>query len=466
MSHTSTPSASLPPTSVEDALRLVDEAGQADRAQLQRLQLERFHALLAYAREHSPLLREKYAKLSATPALEEVPPFLRSEGMTRYDDWLCDRQAGYESLTRFLEDQSDLLKLYLDKYRLLTTSGTTSEPLRMLRDAGHVAVNAALMYKRFFGSSKVAGLPDLNDPSLRCCGIFMAGIHSGYVSMLRMQKAFAAQGYPDNGKFFAMNSPAEELIANLNTFQPQILATYPSTMYSLARYQQAGRLQIKPLVICCSAETLPRDNMLLAEKVFGCKVLDNYCSTEGGEIAMMCRENRMHVNMDWIIVEPVDADKKPVPPGTMSEGTLITNLANLIQPIIRYYVSDRVTMREETCPCGSHLPYMEIEGRTDDVLELEGNDGLIFFSPLHMAEMSLHIQECVECQLIRISPSEVEIRFTSMNKAGRQALGETIREQVRKLLGENGSRVNIRVGEAPVIRGKSGKLRLTIPDLK
>lgn len=54
--------------------------------------------------------------------------------------------------------------------------------------------------------------------------------------------------------------------------------------------------------------------------------------------------SNLHLNADWVILEPVDAALRPVPPGNPSHSTLLTNLANRVQPIIRYDLGDSVTM--------------------------------------------------------------------------------------------------------------------------
>ena len=43
-----------------------------------------------------------------------------------------------------------------------------------------------------------------------------------------------------------------------------------------------------------------------------------------------------------MILEPVDRDYRPTPPGELSHTVLLTNLANAVQPIIRYDLGDSV----------------------------------------------------------------------------------------------------------------------------
>ncbi len=57
---------------------------------------------------------------------------------------------------------------------------------------------------------------------------------------------------------------------------------------------------------------------------------------------MECAHGLFHVNSDWYILEPVDEDYRPVAPDVGSHTVLITNLANRVQPLIRYDLGDRV----------------------------------------------------------------------------------------------------------------------------
>jgi phenylacetate-coenzyme A ligase PaaK-like adenylate-forming protein len=56
---------------------------------------------------------------------------------------------------------------------------------------------------------------------------------------------------------------------------------------------------------------------------------------------------------------------------------LVTNLANQVQPIIRYEIGDIVTMGTEPCGCGSRLPLVaSVEGRDSDMFWIKGDEGI------------------------------------------------------------------------------------------
>jgi phenylacetate-coenzyme A ligase PaaK-like adenylate-forming protein len=84
----------------------------------------------------------------------------------------------------------------------------------------------------------------------------------------------------------------------------------------------------------------------------------------------------MDILEDLVIIEPVDAHNHPVPPGTPGHKVLLTNLVNHTQPLIRYELSDAVTLADGPNPLG--LPYTRIaaiDGRSDDIITLPAPAG-------------------------------------------------------------------------------------------
>ena len=113
----------------------------------------------------------------------------------------------------------------------------------------------------------------------------------------------------------------------------------------------------------------------LAE-TFGVAPFDVYATTEGLFGAECERHDGIHLFDDACVVENVDEDGRPVPPGTPGARVLVTNLHNLVQPIVRLAISDVMTMHPEPCPCGRSLARAAaIDGRRDDVLSLPARGG-------------------------------------------------------------------------------------------
>ncbi|MEZ5091831.1 hypothetical protein [Nocardioides sp.] len=94
----------------------------------------------------------------------------------------------------------------------------------------------------------------------------------------------------------------------------------------------------------------------------------------------------LHVAEDMVIIEVVDEHGAPVPAGTPGHRLLLTNLANLTQPLIRYELTDSVTMADGPNPAG--MPWQRIAavgGRTGEILRLPGRNGDVRVHPTSCA---------------------------------------------------------------------------------
>ena len=170
--------------------------------------------------------------------------------------------------------------------------------------------------------------------------------------------------------------PIEEQVAALNRFRPQFLNGYPSAVMRLAEEQEAGRLRLSLTALSTSSELRTPAMTERIAAAFGVAPFDLYATTEG-LFGFECeRHEGIHLYDDASVVENVDEDNRPVPPGEPGARVLVTNLHNLVQPIIRLAVADVMTLDPEPCPCGRTLVRAAaIEGRHDDVLALPARGG-------------------------------------------------------------------------------------------
>jgi phenylacetate-coenzyme A ligase PaaK-like adenylate-forming protein len=175
---------------------------------------------------------------------------------------------------------------------------------------------------------------------------------------------------------FDSTQPLAEIVAGLNTWQPENLIAYASMALVLASEQIARRLRIAPRAVMCASEVLTAEAARLVERAFGSAPFDVYAATETAGIASHCRRRRSHLYEDLVIAEVVDEHNRPVPAGEPGAKVLVTVLFSRTQPLIRYEMSDRLRLATEPCDCG--LPFAllgAIEGRTEDVLHLPGIAG-------------------------------------------------------------------------------------------
>jgi phenylacetate-CoA ligase len=167
---------------------------------------------------------------------------------------------------------------------------------------------------------------------------------------------------------FRVGLPLGEVVDGLNSAGGDTLGTYPSMLARLVSEARAGRLQIQPRRILTMAEPLLPETRQAAEETWQAPVANMWGTSEAGVTAIGCFKGAgMHLTDDLVIVEAVDADGNRVPAGVRSHKVYVTNLFNPLMPLIRYEITDEVTLLDEPCPCGSvHRRIADIEGRNDD----------------------------------------------------------------------------------------------------
>lgn len=171
-------------------------------------------------------------------------------------------------------------------------------------------------------------------------------------------------------------------------------------------------------------------------------------------MAFQCSEGHLHVNDDWVLLEQVDAAGNPVPPGTLADKIYITNLASFAQPVIRYEVTDRVRALTEPCACGSPLTAIEVEGRTDDMLEFANG---VCIPPLSVYVVLKETPGVVRFQVIQRSDVEVELRLITApgnDDAAREAVS-----RLSAFFREKGVDPAVMLSAQAPSRNASGKFR-------
>ena len=343
-------------------IRTADKMTEKERYHLQQRRLKEF---ITYVKGKSPYFATLYKSADENTPLSALPATNKTEMMAHFDEWLTDRNITIDKIDSFMSDLSNVGRKLDGKYLVYTTSGSTGKPCIMLYDDTTINISSAIGVLRSFarkqdmkaflksGGKTIALFADNG---------FYLGCGSVRYNLRRMPWKKRKMKTCD------VRKPIPEIVDLLNDFQPSMIGSYPTFMEILASEQAQGRLSISPKIIMTGGERLNDDVRTRLSDVFGCYVQTNYSCTEGGTIACECTERHLHINDDWIIIEAVDDDNRPVPSGTQSAKVLLTNLANKICPIIRFEITDRIVIHNEPCSCGNPRPWLTLEGRTDDIL--------------------------------------------------------------------------------------------------
>ncbi len=398
-----------------------------------RRQQARLAALVEFARSASPFYRRLYRDAPDNiSAPDQLPRVGKRELMENFDEWVTDPHITFARLhTEVLSDLSRLGSYYRGKYLVVTTSGTTGEPAVLLHDRfSWVVVNLVARIRERRILVRAAELRVLLRCGLRGAVLVAGGGHfAGVVmteSLRRRSRVFARQV-----RVFSVMRPLADLVQELNDFRPTVIGGYPSAILQLAAEQRAGRLRIRPVLAICSGEHLSADGRARIEADFGCRVSEHYLSSEVPALTSQCRNGAFHVNTDWYILEPVDAHYRPVPAGVTSHSVLVTNLANRVQPIIRYDLGDRVTLATSPCLCESPFPAVKVEGRAGDLLSFAAPDGrAVTVLPLALGAVIEETAGVRRCQAIRTGPGTLRVRLEVQPGADRAQVQSAVEQRL------------------------------------
>jgi phenylacetate-coenzyme A ligase PaaK-like adenylate-forming protein len=349
------------------ALRLSRELAEHaswSRDRLDALRRDRLDTLVRHAFAASPFYAERFAGLVGPGPVElsSLPILDKTTMMDRFDDLVTDRRLRRDRLVAHL-DGLDHDALLLGEHRVMTTSGSSGSKALFVydREAWRGIIAQVLIHSDTAGvrprlprlKMAIVGGGAPTHMSRRCAATLAIGIH----------KVMA----------LAVTQPIPDLVERLNAFQPDFLNAYPSVAVLLAGEQEEGRLRIAPEIVTTSSEVRTPEMTARIERAFGVRPFEMYATTEGA-FGFSCEEGHgFHFNETMTIVENVDDDARPVPPGEPGARLLVTNLFNRVQPLIRFEVSDVVRFDPEPCPCGRTAALVRtIEGRADDVLYLPG----------------------------------------------------------------------------------------------
>ena len=421
----------------------------------------RIDALVAHARAHSPLYGALYRGLAARPPLSDLPPVSKAQLMARFDDWSTDREVRRRDVERFLATRG-VGELYLGRYHAWKSSGTTGVPGIFLQDGHALAVYDALVAAQFqmlpWTAERLARMAAAGG---RAALVAATGEHfAGITSWEHLRRAYPGPA----ARSFSVMAPTAELVAALNDFRPAVLAAYPSVLAILAGERRRGRLAIEPALAWSGGEFLAPATRAAIERAFGCPVINEYGASECLSIAHECAHGVLHVNADWVALEGVDARGDPVPPGEISHTTLLTNLANWLQPVIRYDLGDRITRLAQACACGSALPGIRVDGRKDDIVSLRAPGGArVRLPPLALATVVEESADVHRFQLVQDGESHLALRIDP-SEAARGLAWKRAAPALRAYLKRQGlSNVGVSLGRgAPRVDARSGKLRAVV----
>ncbi len=352
---------------------------QKTPAEIEKMQQRKLKKLVKFAVKHSKFYQKFYQGIDVNDfKLEQLPILTKQEMMANWDDLVTDNRLKRADVEAFFLKPNTFGTALHKKFICSHTSGTTgvkgvvAYTNRNLDLVGALGISRGLKSPFKHGVFKL-----LRSLPLRMAAIVnTSGHHTAHLTL--------HHGYAQNPlvrfRAFSLFTPHEELIRELNAYQPKLIATYATCIETLAHEQLRGSLKISidhPMSVLGSfGERLTSRARDLAKKAFNFGVQNVYGCSECLELGRDCPEHSLHIHSDYLILENVDEMNRPVPPGQMGAKVLMTSLFNHIMPLIRYELGDMITIAKGRCSCGSPFPYIEeISGRKNDSFYLRNTNG-------------------------------------------------------------------------------------------
>lgn len=243
-----------------------------------------------------------------------------------------------------------------------STSGSTGEPMYFYCDlaSGSIRRATALLGYKWAGA-------DIADRIA-----YIWGFHLG--APLGERIASGVKNYFLNKIYMSSFNMTEEAMGRyartLAAYKPSVIDGYPSAVSLFAEFcVRHGLSDIRPRAVVTSGETIAPHQADVVRRAFKCPVFDRYGSREFSITAHDCdRHEGLHVINDHLFLEVLDRTGRPAASGETGE-IVITDLANLYMPFVRYCTGDLAVATARRCSCGRGSPLLErIEGRTFDVV--------------------------------------------------------------------------------------------------
>ncbi len=198
----------------------------------------------------------------------------------------------------------------------------------------------------------------------------------------------------------------------LRRFQPATVMGYPNALNIIARYAlQTGDFPAPAKAVLTTSETVTAQVRENIEAAWQCRLYDRYGAVECCMFASQCEHGRYHVSPEAGIIEIVDDDGQPCPPGVIGE-VVCTGLRNMLQPLIRYRIGDAARWAiDQACPCGREMPILEaIDGRVEDMCYTPDGRQVLRFDTVFKGVTSIReaqvVQQALDLFVINVVPAE------------------------------------------------------------
>lgn len=307
------------------------------KEQIERLQKKKLEKLLLYAYDYSSYYRRAFEAegifrehIRMTP-LEKFPVLNKEILMEHFDELVTDSCLKQEELLKFDENAGDDGEIYLGKYHIVHSSGSTGTPRYFVYDHGAwQQMLIGIIRGALWGMSMRSILRLLAEkPKI----LYIAATDGRYGGAMAVGDGI--RGIHAEQKFLDINTPLAKWSEVVREFRPNIIIGYPSVVKILAELTERDKmpLHIKRVISC--GEPLSVGLRKFLENAFHAEVINFYGASESLALGVeQWADDGMILFDDLNVIEVIDGEM------------YVTCLYNFTQPLIRYHISDKLVLHE------------------------------------------------------------------------------------------------------------------------
>lgn len=427
-------------------------------AQIQNLQEKKLREMLKFAYGNSAYYRKTFEaagitedRIGATP-LSAFPTLSKAELLQNFDELITVPDLTQEEMRRFDAEETVVRKPYKGKYHVVHSSGSTGKPGYFLYDTP--AWNSMLL-GIIRGALWNMSMPQILKLLARGPRIaYLAATDGRYGGAMAVGDGI--DGVRASQMHLDIKIPLSEWIRQIRAFNPNIIIGYPSAIKVLAELVEHGEIELKVIRVISCGEPLGSSLRHYLETVFCAQVVNFYGASESLALGVEIDPAEGMILFDDInMIEATDS------------GIYLTSLYNFAQPLIRYRISDNLTLqRPQTGSRCAFLRAVGLLGRSEDILWFtDGSGHREFLHPL--AIEGFCIEGLLDYQFQQLGEDTFEMLAETSQTAFRGMIQTEMLKQMRGILEEkNLSYVQFTVRFVDEIKPdpQTGKKRLIVKE--
>lgn len=422
---------------------------------IREMRERKLRRLLAHAWEHSPWHRKKFeaagitAETLNTAPLSSFPTMDKAQLLAHFDEIVTVPGLTQEAIRAFDAAETADRTPFLGKYHVVHSSGSTGEPGYFLYDEdAWETMLLGIIRGALWGMTMpqilrlLAGQPRI---------LYIAATDGRYGGAMAVGDGI--DGVGASQLYLDIKTPLFQWVEQVKTFRPNLIIGYPSAIKILAELVQQGEVSLKVSRVVTCGEPLGASLRKFLEDTLHAEVINFYGASESLALG---------AESDPAIGMQLFDDLNIIEEGP--DGVYLTCLYNFAQPLIRYKLTDRLSL-ESPAEGGPFSRAVGLLGRSEDVLWFEdGSGGREFLHPL--AVEGFCIPGLTDYQFRQTGPASFEMLVQTRQDAKQEAIRRELERQLAAILLEKGlPYVSFRVVFAAEIRPdpRTGKKPLILP---